>query len=488
MAYFYVKSGGTATGTNGRYATQQTGAFSSIGAAGYYDNIHDAISLPTGANVPDDGDFILVADDHAFSGTVGANLNINNNGAFDGAGLIIASVDVNNCENYKPGASETWTDAYSMFFKYKGIWAGIDFQSANAYPWQSSALYCWTMQDCTLTFGVTNTYAVYHNSGTPWRFRNFWVNDGGSTYNGYIVRNNTGHFDWRGGGVTKTGSGTVDFIGFAAANPAASHYFEGLDLSDGFTEWVDQTFGSSTDSQWSVTMRNCLLPSSDPSWRTDSPYHPMHRWEMYNCDDSAGNQHRFEVLTGTGSAVNSDSCFITADPNINNGDGPISIEITTTARCGAVEPFDFTLPVDYADFATSGSQVVTLEIATSLTLTNDDIFAYLVYPDGTTVTSYNIVSSGACIGTGNWGADPLGTATQGASDSTLATSSLGAGDWTGEPGSPNFYKIDLDTSGASAAGKTGGAGAPGGFEIHVEVRKPSISSATLYMSPYVSLS
>ena len=47
MAYYYVKNGGTATGDAGRYATQQTGSFATLGTANYYNDIITAIAATT---------------------------------------------------------------------------------------------------------------------------------------------------------------------------------------------------------------------------------------------------------------------------------------------------------------------------------------------------------------------------------------------------------------------------------------------------------
>ncbi len=57
-------------------------------------------------------------------------------------------------------------------------------------------------------------------------------------------------------------------------------------------------------------------------------------------------------------------------------------------------------------------------------------------------------------------------------------SSLGAGDWTSEPVSPNFYKIDLSTAGDAGEGAA--------FEVRVEVRMPSILAGELFISPFLS--
>jgi len=65
MAYYYVKNDGTATGDDGRYASQQTGSFASLGTSNYYSDIQDAIDNSTTSPVA--GDFINVSDLHSFS-------------------------------------------------------------------------------------------------------------------------------------------------------------------------------------------------------------------------------------------------------------------------------------------------------------------------------------------------------------------------------------------------------------------------------------
>ena len=97
--FYYVKSGGTATGDAGRVATtRSTGSFATKGAAAYYDNIEDAKNATT---TPILGDFLMCSDLHAFTGT--ANRIIN----FVNSGVTIISVDDANCDQYKPGATES---------------------------------------------------------------------------------------------------------------------------------------------------------------------------------------------------------------------------------------------------------------------------------------------------------------------------------------------------------------------------------------------
>ena len=88
MAYYYVKSGGTATGDDGRYASQQTGSFAALGASGYYDNISAAIVATT---PPILGDFINPSDLHFHSyGGIGQTF---------AGDFILASVDDVNIYN-----------------------------------------------------------------------------------------------------------------------------------------------------------------------------------------------------------------------------------------------------------------------------------------------------------------------------------------------------------------------------------------------------
>jgi hypothetical protein len=87
-----------------------------------------------------------------------------------------------------------------------------------------------------------------------------------------------------------------------------------------------------------------------------------------------------------------------------------------------------------------------------------------------------LITSGQTAGAGNIGVDPIGNGT------ALATSALGAGDWTGEPASPFFYEMELDTS--------VDAGQASGLTVRIEVYKASIDGTTnkLFIHPLLTLS
>ena len=198
---------------------------------------------------------------------------------------------------------------------------------------------------------------------------------------------------------------------------------------------------------------------------------------MYNCDDATGNDfHRFLRTTGSGAVYNNDSVYVTATKAWYGGLAYSSMEVTTTAFCNHGNPFVFDFPSRYADLSDASSDLVTIELVTAAaqTLTDTDIAAFLVYPDGTTAVIPVWVTSGKTVGAGNYGVDPLAAGT------TLAAGALGAGDWTGEPVSGNFYKMQLDT--------TGTAGQATALAIRIEVYKPSIAVGELFIHPLVTLS
>ncbi len=74
MAYFYVKSGGTATGTQGKYLTVQTGSWNTTfsNTNQYYNDIYTVTQQTTIT----DNDVIYVSDLHSYTRVISAHINI----------------------------------------------------------------------------------------------------------------------------------------------------------------------------------------------------------------------------------------------------------------------------------------------------------------------------------------------------------------------------------------------------------------------------
>ena len=97
MAYYYVKSGGTATADAGRATTKRTGSFATMGASAYYDSIFDAYAGGVPTTAVTESDNVMVSDLHSKVHTTHRVM-----------GMVgtIYSVDDANADAYKKGASE----------------------------------------------------------------------------------------------------------------------------------------------------------------------------------------------------------------------------------------------------------------------------------------------------------------------------------------------------------------------------------------------
>jgi len=460
MAFYYVKSGGTATGDAGRYATEQTGSFASLGASGYYDSLEDAFGATT---IPTQSDSIRVS--HLHNNTSALSGNINAMKFAD-----ITSVDDSNCDQYKPGAKELSSGAfkeYQLSFNasHSGLIAGMDFGTddivLNLSLFDSSC----TLIDCTVRPGTENDVGIWvSNAGPMATLKNVTVAAGDSNATGLAIAS-CANVVWYGGAIT-TATKAVDI-----QNVGGRLHVIGVDLSPCTTLISGLVAG---DDKLFVLLDHCKLNASAA---IPTMQNPNQRFEMYNCDDVTGNAfHRFLIKDYVGQASNNDSTYVTATQSWYDGTDKSSIEVSTTAGCSHAAPFIFNLPAQIVDLSDAGSDLITIDLVSEDQLTDTDIAAFLVYPDGVTKVQANWVTSGKTVGTGNYGIDPLAAGTN------LPTSALGASDWTGETGitTPVFSKLELDTS--------GDAGSLLAAEIRIEIYKPSIASGDLFIHPVLSVS
>ena len=466
MAYFYVKHDGTATGDNGRYASIQSSSFATLGTSGYYSDIYDAINTPT--TPPTSGDHIFCSDLHSQSADFGGNILIP-----DGAKLI--SVDDANGSLYKPGATESEISipGYDYVFFGSGaehFIAGMDLGTKDNVLVGNGPETTLKLQDCILRSDLSGDVAINNDNqdGVKYYLINCDLIANTAAAGAFIVAN---------GGILEMIGGSIQthtslFLVFGTQG-GASAKFVGVDLSSCTT--LIPSVVSSRDNIV-LTLQNCTLNSGvtlPTGFGKDGQ-----RFEMYNCDDTAGTYHRFYISDYAGIAKNNDATYVTATESWYEGSAKSSIEVITTANCSHATPFIFELPAQYINLANISSDVITVDLitthaTTAITLTDTDIAAFLVYPDGTTAVTPLWVTSGLTA-TGYLGIDPLAAGTE------LTASGLGAGDWTGELSSTNFYQMSLDTTGA--------AGQAGTFKIRIEVYKASITAGQLFIDSEVTVS
>jgi len=459
--YFYVKDNGTLTVNDDTpYSSIQSSSFATLGTGNYYPNIYTAVTAGSKASPATSGDYILCSDIHSASATFGGGITIP-------SGVNVISVDDDNGSLYSPGATENDTGTSNDYIVSQSLIAGMSLETGDDVILVSGNRAQIEIRDATLKPDTSTCLGVrMAGSGCHLRMVNVDIAANNALPNAFLI-SNASFIEWYGGSI----STLTEMI---SSWGESYIYIEGVDLSS-ITSFAD-TEPSSATGMAIMVLKNCKL-NSGLSFPTAFALQNQ-RIEIYNSDDVSGNAlHRFYVLTWTGTAANNDTTYVTATEAWSyDGSTKSSIEVTTTANCSHSTPFIFELPAQFVDLSSTSSDVLTLDLvtdSTAVSLTDTDIAAFLVYPDGTTPVQANWVTSGKTVGTGNYGIDPLAAGT------ALSASSLGAGDWTGEPASANFYKMELDTSGA--------AGGPTVASIRIEVYKASIGSGDLFIHPIMTV-
>ena len=162
-AYYYVKSGGTATGDAGRYTTQQTGSFADLGAANYYATIDAALDALTPSA---GGDFICVSDIHSY--IAGASVTHSPCPAGDTIPLTIMSVSDTAIDTYAKAAAPQEGTTGSKAIHLNGTvsgracYEGMFFSTYyRVTPGGLASNSFTTLRDCTLRSGGSNDVLLY---------------------------------------------------------------------------------------------------------------------------------------------------------------------------------------------------------------------------------------------------------------------------------------------------------------------------------------
>jgi len=448
MAYFYVKSGLTGTGDQGRYASQQTGAFPTT--TGGYDNIVAAFGATT---PPAHGDFICVSDSHSHSYSANSTYTAPDNA---GVGVTIMSVSDTNCDTYSRGAAESSSDGFDISLDGYLKILGLDFAVGDdliCSGQQDVILY-----DCTSTISAIGDRTL-NVSDAPVRCIN-------CTFNFNAVN---------AGAINLGGSGDLSFINctFATDSSYASEViqmsgfegsrasFVGCDFSGLSSSYLISSTGlASTNYPKLYTLKNCKIPSLT-DWISTAPANLGHEIIVTGTSSTSGPQeYQYCYINGSGRAEDDTAIYRTGSTAFPGGQ-KISLKVTTVTDTSEVRPFVFDLPTRYADLSSASTDTVTVYFLSADSLDDSDIFCSITYPDGTNEhTPNNFLSVTDAF-------DPFRSA------GSLTTNTES---WNGYT-SQNRYEISLDTS--------VDAGAECVPIIRVYVTK---ASATIYMCPTIGLS
>lgn len=453
MAYYYVRDDGTATGDGGRHAAAKTAtddwatAFSAT--TEYYGSIFDVFDKST--TKPTSSDFIYVSSAHDYTYT-SAHMDWAANSVQD-PGLQIYSVDDNNVGQYLAGAKES-----------SGTGSGLD------------AVFNATDQHLTV-YGVNLHYDddfVSQGSGTQisWYDATFDLDGSGdrallhsSGDNSYFYFNNV-DFVWpsgtafyaanvQAGGVAEyvncrftATTGTLDDLwgGSLAQNGGATIRMFGCDLDD-INGYIVGAWGSdvAADDNIDVFLSGCSVAGM--AGFVEENFKGRNKtFTAVNCDGtSADAEWQFYQKKGNGEVETvpdnvSGGVVRNSGGSTFNGGRNHSFKITTDSDCNKSNPFFFDIPSKFIDLSNAASDTVRIYFARQTgTLSDTEIWAEVLYPDGTNKNVWNSAS--------NRNSDILASGTTHTDDS-------GSSDWEDngvDLTSWNEYRMDVSTTGDAGA-------------------------------------
>lgn len=437
MAWYYIKSGGGATGDGGRYATEQAGGFAGFGGTGYYDNIFDAEGATT---PPAHGDHFIYSDLHAFSGDWGASLVFSlGNDSGDVVPLVHKSVDDTDVTVYKVGASDASTTANDdLTLNGSHVFYGVDIATGDNLNSSGAG--------AQLEFNAGSITADLFGSNVDGgsiilRDTNLTIQD--VTTDGLVIGAGS-RFEMYGGKILARSS-TLDWITNTAsfANGGASIRLYGVDLADatnGFsaTAVAFRTGSAGADDTIDIMVVGCKIPSG-ASWLDEEFTNMNQSFIAIGCGVS--DETGFQIRRYGGEVTHDTTTVRTDGDTMPDGSTRVSAKLITNASTNLPtghKPFRFELPVQNGDLSVAGAtQKIRIYLTSDTALTDADVFAIAGYNDGTNNTLYNFASSGNVLSGAIFARDPFATGT------TLTTDS--GSTWSS--GKINDYYIDIDTSG-----------------------------------------
>ena len=425
MAYYYVKNGGTATGDAGRYATQQTGSFATLGSAGYYDNITDALAATTS---PVSYDFVNVSDLHNASTAIQISWV-----GLSPTPFFIVCVDDTNIDASRTsgnrGADSTTGTADT---RYQSLNAhGMSFSVGDDHRFLKQN----TFTDCLFSLPNSGSAVSGGTDGSATSLVNCEINT--SFSNNYLQFLSGAVFTMIGGAITTSSAGINDLMWRSAGNGGFTASFTGVDLTSVTGNLLGE-FGSSADNDDAINVKfdMCKIAPGvvlvEESFRAEN----AHRVIFTRCSDSsAAAEYQYHVTAFGGDADDDSAIFRNEDEAFTESNQKISYKIVTNSDACLGSPLWFDFPVlRYSELSAAATDTLRFYIASSTVLTNKDIYIEISYPDGTNKQTPNFLTSAPATVGGTLDLMVAGT--------TLTTDA--ASTWTG--GSTNKYQIDLNTS------------------------------------------
>lgn len=424
MAYYYVKTGGTATGDDGREATTpRTGSFGSMNANTYYANLSDVLSVPTTAVAA--GDTVYISNSSNSQYGVATTLTF----PTSGTAVTVVSVDDANVESYSVGANEScsgtnldlsligYASFYGLYFTPSDDLLITNFRGG-------------LFEDCVWDFRVdsANIPVISTNSNAILKNCNILLSSAG----GSVDIDVGSIFEMYGGSIEHNGSTGTLFASATASSGTTLVRLVGTNLSE-IASTLVASIGGGTDRAFKAEFHRCLLSTSLTAYTNEIFNNGASRMKVTNCGDSNDSpviEYQYYEAAAGGDAEAITSTYRNQSvPFPLSGDRvSIMIDTATGAMVNRGFYFWFEPPVRYCRLSNESSDNLTFYLSCNDTLTNADIWIDVYYPDGTNQYTTRVVTSA-----------PTNILTAG----TTLTSDTGS-TWTS--GGSNKYKITLNTS------------------------------------------
>jgi hypothetical protein len=455
MAYYYVKSGGTAAAgaDAGRYTSAQTGSFATLGAANYYGKIVDAIGAAT---PPVAGDEIRVSSSHSL--TTGSTITYTYSTT---AVISVVSVDDAACDAYLAGAKEDTTQ--TVYVRGKSSHYGMTYENSYQHSClspNSSARY----ENCTIRLSGSNVPLQAGADGVVSELINTTIYCSATTGG---INLGYGHLiNWVGGALTAATTAAY-LVRVSATEGGGVLNVTGVDLSVVTTALLNHGATQTTDDTLIVRIHGCKL-ASGVAYFSGSLTNPGTSILVTNSSDtSAAAEYQYYYQDYFG-YVDDDTVIYRDESTAFPSGQKISLKCVTTSAASSYAPFAFDVPARYCALSSASTDTIRIYFAVTntITLTNKNIWAEVIYPDGTNKNVYNRVTSRIT--------DIIGTGTAWTDDSGSSTwkQSSGAADLSGY----NEYRMDITTS--------GDVGADCVPVVRIYIGEPS---ATVYIDPTLGL-
>lgn len=440
MAWYYCKSGGTATGDGGRYVSQKANnswATEFAATSEYYDSIESAMNATT---EPDAVDFIMLSNVSTFVKEEAINLTLT---SAPESPISVYSVDDDAVQTYSAGASEsTGGTNRDYIIASSGLtvaYNGIEIKVTDDLTASSSGSGIMFVNGLIRLLGTGDTITTPADGTSISLYNTNIISDVGTLSHLFVITNG-GTLEMI-GGSTSTTSGSLSSLVTGGTSGGMTVTFTGVDLSNhGSGTFLLGSSGGAkiSDDIINIRIKDCKVNAS-VVFVQENFSSPTHKFLMTNSSSSsAAAEYQFFQKTWAGDVEDQDDTGIHRDESTAfSGGTKVSMKVTTNSDCSKVRPVIFDFPAKFSALSNASTDTIRTYFAVSnaTTLTDGNVWAELIYPDGTNKQTFNYLS--------NRVTDLLSTGTPHTDDSGSSTWKNGGSDLTAH----NEYRMDLDTSG-----------------------------------------